>query len=159
MTVTQEALAIHGGEPVRASRRPANPLISDAAKADVLAVLDSGALAQFYGGKQVRLFEKIYATYFGRRHAIAVSSGTAALHLTYLAARLPAGSEVLVPANAYVSVVSALIQAELVPVLVDLDSRTWSMDPIDCARKLTERTRMIVMIRVLLAGPEGDRLG
>ncbi|WP_189239032.1 DegT/DnrJ/EryC1/StrS family aminotransferase [Planomonospora parontospora] len=123
-------------------------MISDAAVADVMAVLESGALARFYGGAQVRRFEQVFAAYFGRRHAIAVSSGTAALHLAYLAARLPAGSEALVPANAYVSAVSALIQAEIVPVLVDIDPLTWAMDPADCERKLTGRTRMIVPVHM-----------
>lgn len=148
MTVISGSLALHGGAPVRSRKKPTSPVIGEAAKAEVAAVLDSGALAQFYGGKHVHRFEDAYAARFDRRHAIAVSSGTAALHLAYLAARLPAGSEALVPANAYVSVVSALIQAEITPVLVDVDPLTWSMDPTDCERKLTRRTRMIVPVHM-----------
>ncbi|HET8683399.1 MAG TPA: DegT/DnrJ/EryC1/StrS family aminotransferase [Micromonosporaceae bacterium] len=147
-TPTTETLAIHGGRPVRAARRPANPVFSQAAKDEVLALLDAGTLAQFYGGAQVRRFESAYAGWFGRRQAVATSSGTAALHLAYAAARLPERSEVLVPANAYVSAVSALLQVGLVPVIVDIDPVTWAMDPQDCADKLTPRTRAMVPVHM-----------
>ncbi|OLT25789.1 hypothetical protein BJF83_22665 [Nocardiopsis sp. CNR-923] len=152
MTIVPETgsprLALHGGGPVRAERKPANPLISDAAKSEVVEVLESGTLAQFYGGTRVRRFESAYASRFQRKHAIAVSSGTAALHLAYLAARLPSGSEALLPANAYVSAASAMIQAEIVPVVVDIDPLTGAMDPEDCARKINDRTRMLVPVHM-----------
>jgi perosamine synthetase len=147
-TSTMSELAIHGGVPVRPHKKPANPVFGQAAKDEVLAVLDAGTLAQFYGGAQVRRFESDYARRFDRRHAIATSSGTAALHLAYLAARLPERSEVLVPANAYISAVSALIQAGLVPVIVDIDPATWAMDPVDCERKISSRTRMMVPVHM-----------
>jgi perosamine synthetase len=143
-----KGLAVNGGEPVRRHRKPANPVISEEAKKEVLEVLESGQLAMFYGGTKVRRFEEAYAAWFGRGHGVAVNSGTAALHVAYLAAGLPAHSEVLVPANAYVSALSALIQAELVPVLVDIDPRSWVMDPVDCANKITGRTGALVPVHM-----------
>lgn len=143
-----ETLAIHGGPPVRRSRKPANPVIGNAARQEVADVLTSGVLAQFYGGSKVGQFERDYARWFGRAEAVAVSSGTAALHVAYLAAGLPEHSEVLVPANAYVSALSALIQANLVPVIVDIDPNSWSMDPADCGRKITSRTSAIVPVHM-----------
>lgn len=148
MSARYEKLAIHGGQPVRPRRKHANPVIDQAARDEVLAVLESGKLAQFYGGTHVREFERAYARWFGREHAVAVSSGTAALHVTYAAARLPERSEVLLPANAYISVFSALIQAHLIPVIVDLDPRSWVMDPEDCQRKITPRTSAIVAVHM-----------
>ncbi len=141
-------LAIHGGEPVRPTRRSALPVVSEAAKADVQRILNHGTLAQFYGGTEVRHFEGEFATHFGRTEAVAVNSGTAALHVAFVAARLPEGSEALVPANAYISAASALIQAGLVPVVVDIDPVTWAMDPADCLRKLTPRTRLMVPVHM-----------
>lgn len=141
-------LAIHGGTPVRARRKRANPVITENAKREVLAVLDDRTLAQFYGGTRVRRFEAAYASRFGRAEAVAVNSGTAALHVMYLAARLPRHSEVLLPANAYVSAFSALVQAELVPVLVDIDPDGWVMDPADCQAKITSRTSAIVPVHM-----------
>lgn len=141
-------LAILGGQPIRGAKKLASPVFGQAAKDEVVAAIDAGTLAQFYGGAQVRRFETEYAQRFERQHAIALNSGTAALHLAYLATRLPAGSEVLVPANAYVSAVSALIQAELVPIIVDIDPVTWAMDPQDCTRKITDRTRMMVPVHM-----------
>lgn len=148
MSASYEQLALYGGQPVRPRRKQANPLITRAAKDDVLAVLDSGKLARFYGGTHVREFEQEYARWFGREHAVAVSSGTAALHVTYLAARLPERSEVLLPANAYISVFSALIQAHLIPVIVDVDPQSWVMDPQDCRRKVTDRTSALVAVHM-----------
>ncbi|MGW7573852.1 DegT/DnrJ/EryC1/StrS family aminotransferase [Streptomyces sp. NPDC054765] len=141
-------LAINGGPPVRAKKKAADPVIVEAAKEEALGVLDSGRLAKFYGGTKVAEFETAYAAWFGRRYAVAVSSGTASLHVAYLAARLPEHSEVLVPANAYVSALSALIQAGLVPVIVDIDPARWAMDPADCARKISDRTRAIVPVHM-----------
>jgi perosamine synthetase len=148
MSAIDEKLALYGGQPVRPRRKHAYPVIDQAAKDEVLAVLDSGKLAQFYGGTHVRAFEHAYARWFGRGHAVAVSSGTAALHVTYAAARLPERSEVLLPANAYISVFSALIQAHLIPVIVDLDPHSWVMDPEDCQRKVTARTSAIVAVHM-----------
>ncbi|HEY1352175.1 MAG TPA: DegT/DnrJ/EryC1/StrS family aminotransferase [Ktedonobacteraceae bacterium] len=148
MSARDEQLAIHGGQPVRPQKKQANPVIARAARDEVLAVLESGRLAQFYGGTHVREFEREYARWFGRRHAVAVNSGTAALHVTYIAARLPERSEVLIPANAYISVLSALLQAHLIPVIVDVDAQSWVMDPEDCQRKITARTSAIVAVHM-----------
>lgn len=147
-TITTSTPALFGGQPTRPQRKSALPVISAAAKQDVLSILDDGTLAQFYGGRHVRAFEEAYAKRFNRTRAVAVSSGTAALHLAFLAARLPERAEVLVPANAYVSAASALLQANLIPVIVDIDEHGWSMDPVDCARKITDRTAMMVPVHM-----------
>lgn len=143
-----DQLAIHGGTPVRPARKAAVPRLDDDVKREVLDVLDSGNLTRWYGGHQVKRFEAAFAAWFGRPYCVATSSGTASLHVAYVAAGLPAHAEVLVASNAYVSAASALIQANLVPVLVDLDPRSWAMDPEDVRRKLTPRTRGIVPVHM-----------
>ena len=143
-----EKLAIDGGPPVRDSRKAANPRISEEAKAEVVDVLDRGDLARFYGGQHVQQFEREYADWFGRRYAVAVNSGTSALHVAYLSAGFDEFSEVLVPANAYISAISTLIQSHLVPVIVDIDPQSWVMDPEDVERKITSRTCAIVPVHM-----------
>jgi perosamine synthetase len=113
--------------------------------ADVLA---SGKLNAWYGGKAVQAFEHAFAQRFGRNLAVACNSGTSALHLAYAALELPPGSEVLIPANAYVSAASAALQCDLVPVFVDIHPKTWVMDLGDLSRKITNRSRVIVPVHM-----------
>lgn len=143
-----EKLAIHGGTPVRSTYKVANPQVTDAAKSDVLKVLEAGSLASFYGGTKVRKFEHCFANWFGNQYGVAVNSGTSALHVAYLASGIEEFSEVLVPANAYISAISALIQCNLVPIIVDIDPKSWVMDPNDVKRKITQRTRAIVPVHM-----------
>lgn len=143
-----DRLAIHGGEPVRPTARRARVQVSAAVKAEIMEVLDSGVLARFYGGRRVQQFERDFAAWFGRGRCIAVNSGTSALHAAYVAADVPEYSEVLLPANAYVSAFSALVQARLVPVLVDIDAKSWVMDPADLRRKITNRSKGIVPVHM-----------
>ena len=143
--MTIERLAVRGGSPVRPERKPVNPRIPTEAKKEVMEVLDIGSLAQFYGGSHVTKFEGEYAEWFKRDYGVAVNSGTAALHVAYLGAEIEEFAEVLVPANAYIS---ALIQCNLVPVIVDIEPFSWVMDPNDIKRKLNTRTRAIVAVHM-----------
>src|SRR5206468_3962234 len=72
------------------------------------------------GGEEVRAFESEMAAYLGVQHVRGVASGTDALHLAVMAARLRPGDEVLIQANAFVAAVEALERAGLVPVPVDI---------------------------------------
>lgn len=141
-------LAIHGGIPTLEPPPVARVEYSDDAKRCVNDAVSAGVLNQFYGGVEVRRFESAYAERFGRYRAVSANSGTSALHLMYAACDLPAGCEVLVPVNAYVSAVSALLQCGVVPVLVDIDPLTWSMDSTDLTRKVTERTLALVAVHM-----------
>jgi perosamine synthetase len=141
-------LAVHGGVPVRQVRRVAQPKLSQQTRDEVLDVLERGALTRWYGGEHVRRFEEAFAAWFGRRRCVATNSGTSALHVAYVAAGIPEHAEVLVASNAYVSAVSALVQADLVPIPVDLDPHTWAMDPVDARRKIGPRTRGIVPVHM-----------
>jgi perosamine synthetase len=107
-------------------------------------VLRSGYLIQ---GKRTEEFERRLAETVGAKHAIAVSSGTAALHIAYLAAVEP-GSEVLVPTFSHISTASMVHFAGCTPVFCDIDSRTFTVDPDDAKRRLTSNTRAIVGVHL-----------
>ncbi|MDE3084570.1 MAG: DegT/DnrJ/EryC1/StrS family aminotransferase [Verrucomicrobiota bacterium] len=99
-------------------------------------------------GPFVAEFEQRFAETIGRRHAVAVSSGTAALSVAVAALRLEPGAEVIVPALTIISCLEAIVRNRLKPVLVDSDPLTWNMDPADVARKITSRTRAIMIVHL-----------
>jgi dTDP-4-amino-4,6-dideoxygalactose transaminase len=107
-----------------------------------LAVLESGWLTM---GPRTREFELAFARRFGVRHAVAVSSGTAALHLALLAAGVGEGDEVLVPAMTFVADAAAVRYCGATPVLVDsIGPEDLNLDPEDAARHIGPRTRAVL---------------
>ncbi len=127
---------------------PAIPLfdlrISEEDLEAVAAVLRSGRLR---AGEQVEAFEREFAVHLGVRHAIAVSSGTAALHLAYLAAGIGPGDEVIVPAITFAASAAAVIYCGGEPVFADVSGpHDIGVDPDDVASRITERTKAICAV-------------
>jgi perosamine synthetase len=106
------------------------------------------------GGRVARDLEHDLAEVFGVPHAVAVASGTAALHAAYSACGIGPGDEVLVPALTVVMTVAPLSALGAVPVFVDTDPATLDLDYADAARKVTSRTRAIIPVH--LWGRMGD---
>ena len=93
-------------------------------------------------------FEKEFARYVGAPEAIAVSSGTAALHLALEAAGVRAGDEVLLPTTTFTATAEAVVYTGARPVLVDIDPVTMNIDPQDAARRVTARTKAIIPVHL-----------
>jgi perosamine synthetase len=127
------------------------PDITDADIRAVAEVLRSGRLAL---GPQAVAFERAVADYVGVRHGIAVSSGTAALHLLVRALDLGPGQgaefapEVLVPSFTFAASVNALLYEGCTPVFVDVEPETYNLDPADLARRVTPQTRAIMAVDI-----------
>ncbi|MPY67631.1 DegT/DnrJ/EryC1/StrS family aminotransferase [Deinococcus sp. SDU3-2] len=111
----------------------------------VLDVLRSGRLAL---GPQVEAFEQAMAEYVGVRHAVAVNSGTAALHLIVRALGLGPGDEVLVPSFTFAASVNVLLYEGVRPVFVDITPDTYNLDPEELERRRTPRTRAVMVVDV-----------
>jgi dTDP-4-amino-4,6-dideoxygalactose transaminase len=110
----------------------------------VLECLESGWLTM---GPRTRAFEDALARYVDVAHAVTVSSGTAALHLSCLAAGVGPGDEVIVPSFTFVASASAARYAGAQPVLCDVRSaHDFNLDPNDVARRITARTRAIIAV-------------
>jgi dTDP-4-amino-4,6-dideoxygalactose transaminase len=106
--------------------------------------LRSGWLAM---GPRTEAFERAFAEHLGARHAVAVASGTAALHLAYLAAGVGPGDEVVVPAFTFVATAAAVRQCGATAVLADVcGSHDLGVDPADVARRITRRTRAVTVV-------------
>jgi len=121
------------------------PEVTEADIESVIEVLHSGRLA--LGTKCVQ-FEELLARYLGVRHAIGVSSGTAALHLLVRGLGLSEGDEVLVPSFTFAASVNAILYERATPVFVDIEPDTYNLDPADLEAKLTPRTKAIMAVDV-----------
>src|SRR5436309_7556810 len=99
-------------------------------------------------GPMVDEFERLLAGIAGTRHAAAVSSGTAALHVAVLALRIGPGDEVLVPAYTFPATGNVVALVGATPVLVDVDPVTMNMDAADAARRVTPRTKAILAVHL-----------
>lgn len=93
-------------------------------------------------------FEKQFAAYVGAKHAIAVNSCTAALHLALEAIGLKAGDEVLVPTVTFTATAEVVAYFKARPVLVDVDPLTLNIDPTDAERRITPKTRAIIPVHI-----------
>ena len=107
-------------------------------------VLESGYLVQ---GEQVEQLESSFADSVGAEHAIAVSSGTAALHVAYLAT-LEEGSEVLVPAMTHISTASMVSFAGCEPVFCDVDERRYTLDVESARERISEEAAAITPVHL-----------
>src|SRR5262249_19329749 len=121
------------------------PLIGPEEEAAVLAQLRSGELSIQRRGGIVQQFEAAFAAFHGAAYAISTCSGTAALHAAYFALDLDPGDEVIAPAYTHLSTVLPMLHVQLVPVLCDVDPETGNIDVEDAARRISPRTRAIVV--------------
>ncbi len=115
----------------------------------ILEALDSGWIAPL--GPHVDLFEEEMARRVGVPHAVALSSGTAALHLALLLVGVRAGDDVLVPTFTFVATANAATYIGARPVLVDCDAHTWQIDPDLVAQELEDRARRGALPRAVVA--------
>lgn len=137
-------LAIDGGVPVRPDFLPyARHSIDDADRLAVDRVLRGDWLTT---GPKVKQFESVVGTYVGVNEAIAVNTGTAALHSAIWAAGIKPGDEVIVPAISFVASANCVLYLGAKPVFADLSPDTLNIDPVDVEEKITCRTRAIVVV-------------
>jgi perosamine synthetase len=99
-------------------------------------------------GERTAQFEREFAQFVGAESAVAVSSGTAALHLSLVCRGIGAGDEVLVPANTFTATAEAVALTGARPVLVDIDAASLNISCADAQRKITRRTRAIIAVHV-----------
>ena len=106
-------------------------------------VLKSGWLTM---GPETKLFEQQFARYTGAKSAIVVNSCTGALHLSLLALGIGRGDEVITSVYTFAATINVIIQVGAKPVLVDIDKKTYNIDPSKIEAVITRKTRAIIPV-------------
>jgi len=130
------------------------PELTSADRREVLRALDEGWIAPV--GPEITAFESELAATTGRHRAVALSSGTAALHLALISAGVDQGDKVLVSSLTFAATANAIRYVGAEPVFVDSDPATWNMDPDLLAEALARSSRFKAVIPVDLYGQCAD---
>ena len=112
-----------------------------------VSVLKSGVLTNGLGeGPMVKRFEEKFAKFVEAKHALAVNSGTAALHMAVVAAGVTPSDEVILPSFTFVATAEAVVIAGAKPVFVDIDPETYNISPEKVENAITEKTKAIIAV-------------
>ncbi|MBC7289107.1 MAG: DegT/DnrJ/EryC1/StrS family aminotransferase, partial [Armatimonadetes bacterium] len=150
-----QELAIHGGPKTRDTSVKPWPSVSNASGRMfgeeelqlIREVIESGCLFR-YGGKMVETFEREMAAKYGVKHAVAVTSGTAALHTAVAALDLNPGDEVITTTVTDAGTIIGILQCCCVPTFADVDRRTMIMRPDAIEAAISERTRAVIVVHL-----------
>jgi perosamine synthetase len=141
---TREALAIHGGTPVRKTLLPYGRQSIE--EDDVHAVLETLRSDWLTTGPKVLEFEEAFATWVGARHAISFSSGTAALHGAAFAAGIGAGDEAITTPLTFAATANCILYQNGTPVFADVAADTLTLDPERVSSLVSRRTKALLPV-------------
>ena len=143
-----EQLAIHGGTPTisEGTIKPW-PHITDADRQAVMEVL-SGESINEQRKIQSEALAQEWAAYVGRKYCIPTNSGTAALHMCIAALGIEPGDQVIVPAFTFWATAAAVLHHNAIPIFVDIDPKTFCIDPAQIEAKLSERTKAVIAVHI-----------
>lgn len=99
-------------------------------------------------GPFIQQFETVFAKYIGRKEGIAVANGSGALDIAVQALKIGAGDEVIMPAFTIISPAQSIVRAGATPVLIDSDPVTWNMDVTQIEKKITPKTKAIMVVHI-----------
>ncbi|HEV7350941.1 DegT/DnrJ/EryC1/StrS family aminotransferase [Telluribacter sp.] len=138
-------LAIHGGAKTVTTHFPW-PVFDESDVQAVTQVVQSGAWGNPDCKGEVEAFEQAFAAYCGTRYAVSCVNGSVSLRLALIACGVKPGDEVIVPPYTFIATASTVIEANCVPVFVDIDPATYNIDPKAIEAAITERTRVIIPV-------------
>ena len=151
------ALALLGGEKTKSKPFPIWPHYDEAEERALKQVLESRIWWRTPGTKTLE-FEQAFAKFHGARHGIAVTNGTAALEVTMAGLGIGAGHEVILPDFTFVATASAVLFANALPVLVDVDPGTYCINPDLVEEAITPRTKAVIAVHMGGHPADLDRL-
>jgi perosamine synthetase len=135
------------------------PFIGEEERREVLSVMEEKSLTSSSreGGKRVRDFEQLLRAYLKVKHAVAVNSGTAALHAAFIASEIKNG-EVLLPSFTFVATANAVIAAGGKPIFVDINKEDYTINLSDLKSKITNKTKGIIPVHLYGNPAEMDEI-
>ena len=116
--------------------------------AAIQSVLSSSQFVGNDGNRFVQQFESAFASFSGTQHCIGCANGTEAIELVLRALDIGPGDEIIVPAQTWISTAEAVSHAGATPVFADIDSNTFTLDPADLPKRLTDRTKAIIPVHL-----------
>jgi len=131
------------------------PYLGKEEKAAVMEVLDSGMIVQ---GPKTRLFEESFAKKYGVKHAIALNSGTAAIHTALFSYGIGEGDEVITTPFSFIATVNPIIKQGAKPVFVDISEDDFNIDPEKIEEKITGKTKAIIAVNLFGQTPDMDKI-
>jgi dTDP-4-amino-4,6-dideoxygalactose transaminase len=150
-------LAIYGGRKAKQKPFPEWPQYDEKERRALQEVLESRVWWRIPGTKTLE-FEQAFAKYHGAKHGIAVTNGTAALEVTMAALGIGHGDEVIVPNFTFIATASAVLFANALPVMVDVDPETYCLDPELTEAAITPRTKAVIAVHMGGLPADLDRL-
>jgi len=151
-------IALHGGEPAVTHSLPTYPDIGDEEINAVVHQMRTGPLSIAGTGGIITEFEENFAKYHDVPFALSTNSGTSTLHVALWGAGVVAGSEVITPANTWISAICAILHANGVPVWCDIKPGTCAADAADIERKITTRTHAIMVCHLFGMPADMDKI-
>ena len=97
-------------------------------------------------GPKVQEFEEKFAAYTGAKYAVAVSNCTTALHLSMIVSGIKEGDEVICPSMSYIATANAIKYVGATPVFAEVQRNTYNLDPVDCQKRITAKTKAILVV-------------
>lgn len=143
--MTLQDLAINGGSKT-VERNFVWPVFDDTDVQAITEIARSGAWGNPDCKGYIEEFERAFAAYCGTRYAVSCSNGSVALRLALMAANVRPGDEVIVPPYTFIATASTVVEANCVPVFVDIDPDTYNLDPSRIEAAITSRTRAIIPV-------------
>jgi|Deesub1362A_J573_1020465.scaffolds.fasta_scaffold00690_16 perosamine synthetase len=127
-------------------------------KEEVRAVEKVILSGNYISGNNVEIFEKKYAEYIGVKYAVAVNSGTAALHIALAVLGIGPGDEVIVPPLTFFSTISSVLHQNAIPIFADIDLENYCIDPKDIEKRITNRTKAVIPVHLYGDSAEMDEI-
>jgi len=142
-----QPLAINGGTPHRVKPFPPWPVFAQDEIDAAVMVLSSGKV-NYWTGNECKIFEDEFASYFGRRYAVALANGTLALELALHALQIGPGDEVIVPSRTFIATASCVVLSGAKPVVVDIDPVSGNLTAETVAAAINEKTKAIIPVHM-----------
>ena len=153
----KEALAMNGGTPVMRNALHPVHVVGKEEFAAVKRVIVKGPLSgfagvagpKFWGGSEVRAFEKEFAKKFKVKHALGFNSATTALHAAIVALGIGPGDEVIVSPYTMCASATAIMMNGATPIFADVDEKTFCMDSESVRKRITKRTKALMVVNLM----------
>jgi len=142
----QDKPAIAGGKPVRAAKKEISYFLPSLGKEEIAEVVDTLKSNWITTGPKTQKFTEQVRKYIGAKHAIAVNSATAGMHISLVAAEIGPGDEVITTPFTFVATANVILHVGATLVFADIKKDTYNIDPVEIEKKITKRTKAIIPV-------------